>query len=178
MSAHRLSYPGSRAIDRLFRLSALFRQKWESRADYRDRTIARAITHVRDRYQGVSAEHNGQPSEERNASSGPEARGDCAQPSPTSDQQSGPRICGKKKTIEETHDRLKPGEVFYYADEFNISWLPTLRAMWSPRGQQIMIPTPGQLYKRYGLGAVDYHTGEAVVLFRRRKRRREVAELL
>jgi len=68
--------------------------------------------------------------------------------------------------------------VFYYADELNISWLPTLRAMGSPRGQQIMIPTPGQPYKRYGLGAVNYHTGELVVLFRRRKRRREVAELL
>jgi transposase len=73
---------------------------------------------------------------------------------------------------------LKAGEVFYYADEFNVSWLPTLRAMWSPIGQQVMIPTPKQPYKRYGLGAVDYHTGETVVLFRRRKRRREVAELL
>jgi putative transposase len=50
--------------------------------------------------------------------------------------------------------------------------------MWSPKGQQIMIPTPGQPYKRYGLGAVNYHTGETVVLFRRRKRRKEVAELL
>jgi transposase len=68
--------------------------------------------------------------------------------------------------------------VFYYADEFNVSWLPTLRAMWSPQGQQVVIPTPAQPHKRYGLGAVDYPTGEAVVLFRRRKRRREVAELL
>jgi transposase len=50
--------------------------------------------------------------------------------------------------------------------------------MWSPVGQQIKIPTPGQPYKRYGLGAVKYHTGETVILFRRRKRRREVAELL
>lgn len=41
-----------------------------------------------------------------------------------------------------------------------------------------MIPTPKQPYKRYGLGAVNYHTGESVVIFRRRKRRREVAELL
>jgi putative transposase len=73
---------------------------------------------------------------------------------------------------------LKPGDVFYYADEFNVSWLPTLRALWSPIGQQIKIPTPGQPYKRYGLGAVNYYTGETVVLFRRRKRRREVAELL
>jgi transposase len=41
-----------------------------------------------------------------------------------------------------------------------------------------MIPTPGQPYKRYGLGAVNDHTGETVVLFRRRKRRQEVAERL
>jgi len=41
-----------------------------------------------------------------------------------------------------------------------------------------MILTPGQPTKRYGLGAVNYHTGETVVLVRRHKRRREVAELL
>ena len=68
--------------------------------------------------------------------------------------------------------------MFYYADEFNLSWLPTLRAMWSPKGQQVMIPTPAQPKKRYGLGAVNYHTGETVVLIRQRKRRRETAALL
>lgn len=66
----------------------------------------------------------------------------------------------------------------YYADEFNVSWHPTLKAMWSPVGQQVMIPTPMQPTRRYGLGAVNYHTGETVVLVRRRKRREEVAELL
>ena len=50
--------------------------------------------------------------------------------------------------------------------------------MWTPVGQQIMIPTPGQPYKRYGIGAVNYHTGETIVLFRKRKRRKEIAELL
>ena len=73
---------------------------------------------------------------------------------------------------------MRPGEVFYYADEFNVSWLPTLRAMWSPKGQQVMIPTPGQPKTHYGLGAVNYHTGETVILVRRHKRRREIAELL
>jgi len=67
---------------------------------------------------------------------------------------------------------------FSYADEFNLSWFPTLRAMWSPVGQQVMIRTPGQGTKRFGIGAVNYHTGETVVLFRRRKRRREIVELL
>jgi transposase len=50
--------------------------------------------------------------------------------------------------------------------------------MWSPVGQQVMIPTPRQPYKRYGVGAVNYQTGETVVIFRPHKRRKEVAELL
>ena len=50
--------------------------------------------------------------------------------------------------------------------------------MWSPKGQQVMIATPAQPHRRYGLGAVNYHTGETVVRFERRKRRREIAQLL
>jgi transposase len=73
---------------------------------------------------------------------------------------------------------LKPGSVFYYADEFNISWYPTLHAMWGPKGQQVMIPTPLQPIRRYGLGSVNWHTGETLVLTRPHKRRRAVAELL
>lgn len=41
-----------------------------------------------------------------------------------------------------------------------------------------MIPTPGQPKVHYGLGAVNYHTGDTVVIIRRHKRRKEVAELL
>jgi transposase len=73
---------------------------------------------------------------------------------------------------------LKAGDVFYSADEFNVSWLPTLRALWSPKGQQVMVYTPAQPTRHYGIGAVNYHTGETVVLVRRHKRRREIAELL
>ena len=73
---------------------------------------------------------------------------------------------------------MKSKDIFYYVDEFNLSWFPTLRAMWSPKGQQIMIRTPGQPKKHYGIGAVNYHTGETVVIFRKRKRRQEIAELL
>jgi hypothetical protein len=50
--------------------------------------------------------------------------------------------------------------------------------MWGPKGQQVMIPTPMQPTRRYGLGAVNWHSGETVVLTRHHKRRREVAELL
>ena len=41
-----------------------------------------------------------------------------------------------------------------------------------------MIPTPRQPYKRDGIGGVNYHTGETVVIVRRRKRRREIAQFL
>ena len=40
-----------------------------------------------------------------------------------------------------------------------------------------MIPTPGQTNKRFGIGAVNYHTGETVVIVRKRKRREQIAEL-
>ena len=80
--------------------------------------------------------------------------------------------------MEVARDRLEPGAHFYYADAFNLSWLPTITAMWSPVGQQVMIPTPAQPRKHYGIGAVDYHRGQTVVLIRRHKRRREIAELL
>jgi putative transposase len=68
--------------------------------------------------------------------------------------------------------------VFYYADEFNLSWQPTLKAMWSPVGQQVMIPTPGQPNKHYGIGAVNYHSGQTVVITRKRKTREQIAQLL
>jgi putative transposase len=50
--------------------------------------------------------------------------------------------------------------------------------MWSPKGQQVMIPTPTQPTKHDGIGAVNYHTGQIVALVRRHKRRREIAEVL
>jgi transposase len=50
--------------------------------------------------------------------------------------------------------------------------------MWAPVGQQVMIPTPARPTRRYGLGAVNWHTGETLVLTRPHKRRREVADLL
>ncbi|CAA9543092.1 MAG: Transposase, partial [uncultured Thermomicrobiales bacterium] len=84
----------------------------------------------------------------------------------------------EKKTVEAIRDDLKAGDAFYYADEFNLSWLPTLRAMWSPKGQQVMIPPPAQPHRRYGIGAVNYHTGETAVQFHHHKRRKEIALLL
>ncbi len=40
-----------------------------------------------------------------------------------------PEYALKKKAIEEARENLLEGDVFYYADEFNLSWMPTLKAM-------------------------------------------------
>src|SRR5512135_465350 len=114
----------------------------------------------------------------RNHPSGSGRRRDRALSAPAQGEQPRPRVSCKKKTVEEARDGLKEGEVFYYADEFNLSWFPTLRAMLSPKGQQVMIPTPRQPDKYYGIGAVNYHTGETIVILRRGKRRVEIAQLL
>lgn len=80
--------------------------------------------------------------------------------------------------MEQKRDNLEADADFYYADEFNISWHPTLKAVWSPIGQQVMIPTPGQPTRHYGIGAVNYHTGQTVVMIQRRKNREQIALLL
>lgn len=50
--------------------------------------------------------------------------------------------------------------------------------MWTPVGQQVMIPTPRQPKKHYGIGAVNYHSGETVVMIQKRKKREQIAQLL
>lgn len=50
--------------------------------------------------------------------------------------------------------------------------------MWSPLGQQVMIPTPGQPKKHYSIGAVNYHSGQTVVITRKHKTRQQIAQLL
>lgn len=50
--------------------------------------------------------------------------------------------------------------------------------MWSPVGQQVMIPTPGRPIRHYGLGAVNYHSGQTVVLLQKHKNRQQIALLL
>jgi transposase len=57
-------------------------------------------------------------------------------------------------------------------------WGAYLARPGEPAGPARDDPTPSQPHKRYELGSVNSYTGETVVLFRRRKRRREVAERL
>ncbi|MDQ5853720.1 MAG: transposase, partial [Chloroflexota bacterium] len=50
--------------------------------------------------------------------------------------------------------------------------------MWAGRGQQIQIPTHGQDERAYGIGAVNYHTGETVMITREHKCKVDIADLL
>jgi hypothetical protein len=72
-------------------------------------------------------------------------------------------------------DPLTPGAVLSEAGALTGSGRPPLRALWRPRGPPVLMPTPGPPSTRSGLGAVTSQTGETVGLFRRRKRRQEVA---
>ena len=54
-----------------------------------------------------------------------------------------------------------------------------MRAMCSPTGQHVMLPTPAQPTKHDGIGAVDDQRGETVVRFKphtRHTRRQAIAE--
>jgi hypothetical protein len=53
----------------------------------------------------------------------------------------------KKRRLVDTRDALKAGDVFYSADEFNLSWLPTLRAMWSREGAASDDPDAGAAHQ-------------------------------
>jgi transposase len=50
--------------------------------------------------------------------------------------------------------------------------------MWARIGQQVTIPTPGQEERAYGIGAVNYHTGDTVMIIRDHKCKADVAVLL
>jgi transposase len=50
--------------------------------------------------------------------------------------------------------------------------------MWARRGQQIAIPTPGQEQRAYGIGAVNYHTGETVMHTSNHKKKADIATML
>ena len=53
----------------------------------------------------------------------------------------------------------RPDTAVLHVDEADINLNPKLGAMWSRRGEQVPIPTPGQNRKRYLAGALDAHRG-------------------
>jgi hypothetical protein len=49
-----------------------------------------------------------------------------------------------------------------YVDEADVDFNPKLGAVWTRRGQQVGIPTPGQHQKHYLAGALHAHSGRLV----------------
>jgi putative transposase len=84
----------------------------------------------------------------------------------------------KKTEVEDTRASLAAEDHFYYGDEVNLSLFPTLRKMWMSRGEQVQILTHGQDERAYGIGAVNYHTGETVMITREHKCKVDVAVFL
>lgn len=58
--------------------------------------------------------------------------------------------------------RRRRGTETFYADEADIDFNPRLGSTWTPRGQQVGIPTPGQNQKHFLAGALHAHTGRLV----------------
>ena len=83
------------------------------------------------------AEKHGHPGELRDGAGTPEERRDSTQPPPAHHHESRSRVRPQKKAIEQTRDGLDPADHFYYADEFNLSWMPTLKAIWGPKGSRV-----------------------------------------
>ena len=56
-------------------------------------------------------------------------------------------------------EHLRAGAALFFADDLDISLLPTVRYPWRPKGEQGEVLTPGTTEKRYVAGALDLTTG-------------------
>ncbi len=71
-----------------------------------------------------------------------------------------PRKATRMKAINRALPRAARADTaVLYVDEADIDLNPRIGAMWTERGQQVAIPTPGQNRKRYVAGALDAHRG-------------------
>lgn len=58
--------------------------------------------------------------------------------------------------------RRRRGTEVFYADEADVDFNPRIGAVWTRRGRQLGVPTPGQNRKHYLAGALNAHTGRLV----------------
>lgn len=79
-----------------------------------------------------------------------------------------PRKNRRMRAIRRALRRRKRAHTFYL-DEADIDFNPRIGACWTPRGQQVGIPTPGQNQKHYVAGALNAHTGKLVWVEHERK---------
>jgi transposase len=72
-----------------------------------------------------------------------------------------PNKNSKMRAVRRALQRRRGAETFY-ADEADIDLNPKTGAVWTRRGQQVGVPTPGQNEKHYVAGALHAHTGKLV----------------
>jgi len=74
----------------------------------------------------------------------------------------------EKRGIARRLSRRQPGDVVLFIDWTLVRLFPPLRAAWSRRGEQALVPITGQNAKRVLFGAINLHTGRRVVLISKR----------
>ena len=62
---------------------------------------------------------------------------------------------------------MQPSDVLLFIDWTLLRLFPPLRAAWSRRGEQALVPITGQNAQRVLFGAINLHTGRRVVLIRK-----------
>ena len=70
-----------------------------------------------------------------------------------------PRAKERMDAINQALSRRRPGVEVLYADEVDIHLNPKIGFLWSARGSQHTVPTPGKNQKRYLAGALHARTG-------------------
>ena len=73
-----------------------------------------------------------------------------------------PRKTERMRAIDQALASSTQGTEVFYSDEVDIDLNPKIGAMWTHRGQQRTIPTPGQNQKRYLVGALHARTGKVL----------------
>ena len=70
-----------------------------------------------------------------------------------------PRKQEKLRAIDEVVKKREKGVAVFFADEVDVHLLPKMGFVWTQRGRQRTVPTPGTNQKRYMAGALHAHTG-------------------
>lgn len=73
-----------------------------------------------------------------------------------------PRKTERMRAINHTLANPARGTEVFYSDEVDINLNPKIGAMWTRRGQQRTVSTPGQNQKRYLAGALHARTGKVL----------------
>jgi putative transposase len=68
----------------------------------------------------------------------------------------------KLRAIDAVLARRRRGVEVFYVDEADVDFNPRIGAQWTPRGQQVEVPTPGKNIKHYLAGALHAQDGRVI----------------